>query len=435
MLGVFSMRDAIRFPKNFLWGSATAGYQIEGDNVYCQLWHNEQSDPLYKKPGNSPSGRTCNFWELWKDDFSLLSKLGHQVFRMSVEWSRIEPEEGRRDQTSLDRYIAMFEELKRHNIKICLTLYHWTHPEWFEEKGEFFKKENNDCFLKHLEFLIPKIAQYVDFWIIFNEFNNGVEVKRYERKTNMLIAHARAAELIRQYSKAPISSAHAMSPYFPADPEDMFDVTRTRIANWVVNDFFYHAIRTGEVLFPYRDAVEVPGLKGSCDFWSINYYTRHFVTARTQSGFASRHPSHRIMPIPKDFYLEEFYPQGLVDGLCTLKDLPIYITENGFCCNDDRLRILYLGRHIQAMKEALDRGCDLRGYLYWSFLDNYEWDSYIPRFGLVDVDFKTFKRTPKQSAYFYKEVIERNGIDRDLLLKYLPEFKDWKIYTSNDNIL
>lgn len=422
MLGVFSMKP-VKFPEGFVWGSATAGHQVEGDNIHSSSWHNE-----IKGHCPEPSGKACNFWNLWKQDFAMLSELKHRMFRMSIEWSRIEPEEGWHDEEALNHYLAMFEELKKRGIKLCLTLHHFSHPQWFEEKGEFRERENISFFLRHLEYLVPKIAQYVDLWNIFNEFNNGDSLELYDRKTNCLIAHAKAAAIIRAYSQAPVSTAHAMTPYFPANPDDEFDITRTRITNWVVNDFFYHAVRTGEILFPYRDAVEIPELKGACDFWAINYYTRHFVTARNASGTAKRYECHKIRPIRNDFYLEEFYPQALVDGLCRLKDLPVYITENGFCCDDDRLRILYIGRHLQALNEAMERGCDIRGYLYWSLMDNFEWWSFIPRFGMVGVDFKTFERTPKPSAYLYREIIERNGLDRELLLKYLPEFKNWKIY-------
>lgn len=422
MLGIFSMAP-VSFPPDFIWGSATAGYQIEGDNIHCGHWHREV---LYH--AKEPSGKACNFWNLWPQDFAMLSELGHRMFRMSVEWSRIEPEENRHDEEAVARYLAMFKELKKRGIKLCLTLHHFSQPQWFEEKGEFNDAENISCFLRHLEYLVPKVAPYVDLWNIFNEFNNGDSPSLYGRKTNCLIAHARAAQIIRAHSKAPVSTAHAMTCYQPLDSDDEFDVTRTRIRDWVVNRFFYHAVRTGEILFPYRDAVEVPELKGSCDFWAINYYTRHFVSAR--KAVSSRHECQRIRPIDRDFYLEEFYPQGLVDGLCQLKDLPVYITENGFCCDDDRLRILYLARHLQAVSEAMRKGCDVRGYLYWSLLDNYEWGSFVPRFGMVDVDFKTFERTPKPSAYFFRDILSRGGFDRDLVLKYLPEFKDWKIYPS-----
>lgn len=429
MLGIFSMKDEIRFPENFVWGSATAGHQIEGDNIHSSNWHREQAEHYPE-----PSGKACNFWNLWKEDFALLDELGHKMFRMSIEWSRIEPEEGRHDEEALKRYLAMFEELKRRGCRLCLTLHHFSHPQWFQEKGEFRKRENIGYFLRHLEYLVPKVAPYVDLWNIFNEFNNGDSLELYDRKANCLVAHARAAALIRSWSKAPISTAHAMCPYQPRDPEDEFDVTRTRIRNWVINDFFYHAIRTGEILFPYRDGEVIDGLKHSCDFWSINYYTRHFVTARTADGNAPRYECHRIRPINREFYLEEFYPQGLVDGLCRLRDLPIYITENGFCCDDDRLRILYLARHLQALSEAIERSCDVRGYLYWSLLDNYEWSSFVPRFGMVGVDFKSFRRTPKPSAYFYREIIRHNALSRELLLDYLPEFRDWTIYSADQQV-
>ena len=361
----------------------------------------------------------------------MLSDLKHQVFRMSIEWSRIEPEEGKHDLDALNYYLAVFEDLKKRNIKLCLTLHHFSHPQWFEKKGEFSRRENLDYFYRHAEYLIPKVAPYVDFWNIFNEFNNFDTMSLYDRKANMLVAHAKVFSMIRSCSAAPVSTAHAMTPYQPARPDDPFDITMARIKNWAVNDFFYHAIRTGEILFPYREGEHIDGLKDSCDFWSINYYTRHFVSARDAEGNAPRYKSHQIRPIDQQFYLEEFYPQGFVDGLCALQDRPIYITENGFCCNDDRLRILYLARNLQALSEAIDRGCDIRGYLYWSLMDNYEWWSFIPRFGMVGVDFNTFERTPKDTAFFFREIIERNGFDRDLVLKYLPEFKDWKIFPVN----
>lgn len=430
MLGIFSMRDPVRFPEGFLWGSSTAGHQIEGDNRNSHLYHLE-FEWQKKNPSFELSGKASDFWNRWPDDFKLLDELGHHAFRMSIEWSRIEPEEGRHDQEALNRYLTMFEDLKKRGIKLFLTLLHFSHPQWFEEKGGFKKRENVDYFARHLEYLVPKVAPYVDFWNVLNEFNNGDTLDGFpgsEVKANFLLAHARGAAIIRAYSKAPVSSAHALVEWQPEDPRDEFDVTRTRIRNWVSNEFFFHAIHTGEILFPYRDAEVIPELKGSCDYWSINYYTRHFVSARKASGDGVRHDCNRLRPINQDFYLEEFYPEGLIDLLGGLHDLPVYITENGFCCDDDRLRILYMARHFQAMAESIRRGCRINGYLYWSFLDNFEWSSFVPRFGLVSVDWDTFERTPKPSAYFYREVIRNNGFDRDLILKYLPEFKDWKIY-------
>jgi beta-glucosidase len=424
MLGIFSINEPVTFPEGFLWGSATAGHQIEGNNIHSQKYHREIVQNF-----EEPSGKACDFWNLYKNDFELLTELKHQGFRMSVEWSRIEPVEGQYDEEALRKYLDMLENLKSRNIKVFVTLHHFTHPQWFEAKGGFRKRENIDFFIRHLEYLVPKIAQYVDNWHIFNEFNNGDRLEDYEMKANFLVAHARGTAVVREHSTAPVSTAHALVEWQPEDPDDEFDVTRTRIRDWIGNEFFFHAIRTGEILFPYRDGEIIPELKDSCDYWAINYYTRHFVTARKANGDAARHDCNHIKPIPRKFYLEEFYPEGLVDRLAHLRDLPVIITENGFCCDDDRFRIIYMARHFQALHEAIRRGSRIDGYLYWSFLDNYEWCSFVPRFGMVNVDFKTFKRTPKPSALFYREVIENNGFDKDMLLKYLPEFKDWKIYS------
>lgn len=125
--------------------------------------------------------------------------------------------------------------------------------------------------------------------------------------------------------------------------------------------------------------------------------------------------------IDKDFYLEEMYPEGMTAMLERFRDKPVYITENGCSCNDDRFRIVYLALYLSAVHDAVRRGMDVRGYLYWSLMDNYEWSSFLPRFGLVDVDFKTFERTPKPSAAFYREIIENNGFSQQILRKYLHE--------------
>lgn len=430
MLGIFSQKDTVRFPEGFLWGSSTAGHQIEGGNVNSQLYAREQ-ELRERNPAHEISGRACDFWNRWEEDFDLLERLGHRAFRMSAEWSRLEPEEGVHDKEALQRYLKMLESLKQRGIQVFLTLHHFTHPLWFEKKGGFQKRENVDLFLRHLEYLVPRVAPYVDSWNILNEFNNADALSGPyggEVKANFLAAHARGAAVVRGYSKAPVSSAHALCAWQPENPRDEFDVTRTRLRDWQCNAFFFHAVRTGEILLPYRDAEYMPELKGSCDYWAINYYTRHMITARRADGAGKRHDCCTLRPINMPFYLEEFYPEGLVDLLDTLHDLPVYITENGYCADDDRLRILYLARHFQAMNEAIRKGCDLRGYLCWSFMDNYEWSSFLPRFGLVAVDFDTLERTPRPSAEFYRDVIRSNGFDRELFLKYLPEFKDWKIY-------
>ena len=424
MLGVFSLPEPVTFRPGFLWGSATAGHQIEGGNIHSHKYRMELD-------GKFPecSGKACNFRELYRQDIDLLAELGHQAFRLSLEWPRIEPAPGVHDEAEMKWYLQILELLKEKKIRICVTLMHLSHPQWFEEIGEFHRRENVDYFLRHLEYLVPQVAPYADSWIVLNEFNGSEDPRCVERKVNCLVAHARAAELIRNYSNAPVSTAHALVDWQPENPEDFFDRVRADLRDWVGNRFFFHAVRTGIVLSPHRDAEEIPGLRGSCDFWALNYYTRHFVSARKFQGTVPRPACCRIRMIDEPFYLEEFYPEGLIRQLERLHDLPVQITENGVACDDDRFRILYLARHLQALQEAEQRGAKIDAYYHWSFLDNFEWGSFRPRFGLVHVDFKTFRRTPKPSAAFYREVIEQNGFDLELLRKYLPEFKEWKIYS------
>lgn len=156
------------------------------------------------------------------------------------------------------------------------------------------------------------------------------------------------------------------------------------------------------------------------DFWSINLYTRDIVDARKKDFRGERYDFTKTRMLPMNFYLDEFYPECVYHNLNRLLDKPVYITENGCSCYDDDFRIVYLAEYLSAMNEAIKSGVDLRGYLYWSFLDNYEWSTYIPKFGLVEVDHENnFKRTPKPSAYFYKEIIENNGFSQKILKKYL----------------
>ena len=129
-----------------------------------------------------------------------------------------------------------------------------------------------------------------------------------------------------------------------------------------------------------------------------------------------------------DFYHEEFYPDGFLEELPRYKGKPVFITENGVSCDDDRIRVAYLARHLAALRDAMDQGVDLRGYIHWSFLDNYEWGTFKPRFGLVHVDFDTFKRTPKPSAYFYRDIIEHRGITKELRDRYVAPLSDIVTY-------
>lgn len=428
MYDVFSL-PKITFPKNFLWGSSTAGHQIEGDNIHSNWWNYEQkpefwnSDPEHKY--RAPSGKACDSYRLYREDIDLLAELGHHAYRMSIEWSRIEPAEGQWSTEVVDHYVDLLERLRQKNIKAFVTLHHFSHPQWIEDKGGFKNRDNLRFVERYLEYILPKIAKYVDGWNVINEFNlwgavpTNLEAGPY--KFNMIRFHALGYHLIKKYSSAPVSTAHAYVHWFPMRYHDDLDRRMTKYLDFATNEFFFHALRTGELVYPNTDAEYDPSVKGAIDYWAVNYYTRHMVDARKANLKGKRFIHKELKMIPMDFYLEEMYPEGLVSNLERMKDLPVYITENGCSAVDDRFRIVYIALNLSALREALDRGVDVRGYFYWSLMDNYEWGSFIPRFGLVDVDFKTFKRTPKPSAYFYRDIIRNNSFSGETVKQYLKE--------------
>ena len=426
MYDVFSL-PFIRFPDGFLWGSATAGHQIEGDNIHSQAWRKEQApefsegDP--ERTHRIPSGKACDHYRRYREDVDLIAALGHRAYRMSIEWSRIEPLEGQWDLDAAAHYQDLLERLVQKGIRVFVTLHHFTHPLWFDQLGGFGKAGNRRYFERYLTFLVPRISPFVSGWNVINEFNQwggltaGPAIAPL--KFNMLRVHALGYHLIKLYSTAPVSSAHAFIHWFPRRFHDTLDRRMTDFADFTTNEFFFHALRTGELVYPGVDAEYAPEVKGALDFWAINYYTRHMVDARLARLDGPRFRHKELRMIPMRFYLEEMYPEGLIANLERLRDYPVYITENGCAADDDRFRIVYLALHLSALHEAMERGVDVRGYFYWSLMDNYEWTSFIPRFGLVAVDLRTFRRTPKPSANFYREVIQENGFSGETVRRYM----------------
>lgn len=416
MFDIYSLPE-FQMPDDFLWGAGYAGHQVEGDNIHSQYYHNEQKG-LFEEV----SGKACNSYELWEKDIAMAKESGLQAFRTSVEWSRIEPEEGRFDDEAVEHYVALFAGLKANGIKVFATMVHFTYPLWFEEKGNFTTLDNKKYFERYLEYVVPKIAPYVDFWNVMNEFNLGNTPERIDYKLNCVQYHAMGYHIIKKYSQKPISSAHALVQYMPKRPFDRWDTVMTQYCDLQDHEFFFHAMRTGEILYPQREGIYVPEVKGTVDYWSINSYVRRLVDARKEVATGgTRFPFKKMKMIQKDFYLEEINPECIIHNLSRLTDKPVYITENGCSCDDDRFRIIFIAEYLSAVREAIDLGVDVRGYLYWSLMDNFEWGSFKPRFGLYDVDFETFERTPKPSRDFYREIIEYNGIKPDMINKYLTE--------------
>lgn len=420
MTDIFAIKD-FKFPEGFLWGSATAAHQIEGNNIYSDHWYDELEK---KKNGwnGEPSGMACNSYNMVEEDVELLAELEHQVFRFGIEWARIEPHDGEFNQEAVEHYLQELSLLKEKGIKTCVTLVHFTVPKWFADKGDFSNLENMKYFERYLNYILPIISPYVDMWNVMNEFNLGLSEKQLTFKYNCVFFHARGYHLIKQFSDKPVSSAHALVQYYGKRQNDVFDITMQHYRDVVDHEFFFHAMRTGELVLPGRDGVFDKELKDTVDYWSINLYTRDIVDSRKANLSGDRYPFTETRMLPMKFYLDEFYPECMYHNLSRLKDKPVYITENGCSCDDDDFRIVYITEYLCALSEAIKDGVDVRGYMYWSLLDNYEWWTFIPKFGLVDVDRENgFKRTPKPSAYFYRDIIRNNGFTQEILSEYLKE--------------
>ena len=425
MYDVFSLND-FQFPKGFLWGSATAGHQIEGNNIHSSHWHDE-----FQKEPSARSGMACNGYELYRQDVKMISELGHQAYRFSLEWARIEPEEGHWDRAAIAHYLDEMILLKKCGIKVYLTLLHYTTPQWFEEKGGFTKKENISYFERFAEKIAPVYAPYVDAWFILNEWFSALLDPR--RAFNNIRAHGRVYRILKDASSAPVSSAHMALEMYPNRYFDEFDRLTAAMKNWAVNGVIRHAVRTGELIAPGVDSEDCPEIKGAMDFWALNLYTRELVDARRPGVPAPRFPHKKLRMIDMDFYLEEMYPEGTTAMIEYFKDeRTLLISENGCSCDDDRFRIVYITLYLSAIHDAIDRGCDVRGYFYWSLMDNFEWTSFLPRFGLVSVDFQTFERTPKPSAFFFRDIIRNNGFSQEILRKYLHELPSQSGGTKNE---
>ncbi len=421
MTDPFSLKS-YSFPDGFIFGSATAGHQIEGNNIHSGNYAAEL-EMLKTNPNYQVSGLACNSYEMWHEDNEILSELKHRMYRMSIEWSRIEPDEGDFREEEVDHYIRIFEDLKKRGIKLCLSLTHGAMPVWFWRDKGLESYENIKYFERYIKYIVPKVAQYVDYWLVLNECNaiGGSDPNKFGARFNSVRFHARAYHIIKQYSNKPVSTALMFVQQFGKRQNDRFDVVMQNYFDLVQNEFWLHAIRTGELVLPYCDCVHDKEIKDTCDFWAINSYRRKIIDTR-KATFSSKHYDHDLIPLLTDTVFKDgcFNAECLIHNLTRLTDKPVLVSENGMACDNDDFRIVQIAEYLCAIHQAMEMGVDVFGYLHWSLLDNYEWSSYIPRFGLVDVDRGNgFKRTIKRSAYFYRDIIENGGFNQNILRKYL----------------
>jgi beta-glucosidase len=360
----------------------------------------------------------------------LLKNLGVNSYRFSLEWSRIQPEEGVWDERALSHYQEIIDILLQNNIEPMVTIHHFTHPRWFIGNYPWHDERSIERFLMFTEKILTSIKG-VRYWITFNEpyvlllggylegcMPPGIRDASLALKalTNMLICHARAYDLIHQHNPdAMVSVAHNMAAFSPWKTWNPMDRLLTRIATHFYNHSLLDAFKTGSLMvrFPFRKPVEIAvPIKGKLDFFGVNYYTRLHIRFNPfkKMGLELRHRDIEGFGLTDLGW--EIHPRGLDKVLrrASKLNIPLIITENGIATNDSEKKIRFMRKHLDVIENAIKNGLDIRGYFYWSLIDNYEWlEGLEAHFGLYRVDYKTFIRRPTQAATYYSYLIRNRS--------------------------
>ena len=444
------MTESCEFPRDFLWGSATSAYQIEGsplaDGAGASIWQR-----FSRTPGMMVEGATgdvaCDHYHRYRDDVRLMRELGLKAYRFSVAWGRVLPDgKGRVNSRGLDFYDRLVDCLLENGIEPLLTLYHWDLPAALDDLGGWLNADIANWFADYAGVVYRKLDGRVKKWVTLNEpwvvsdggYLHGALAPGHRNlfeapiaSHHLLRAHGMAVQAYRAEGKHEIGIVVNLEPKYAAS-DSAEDRAAVRRADAYMNRQYLDPVFLGhypaemrEIFgeawpeWPQRDYALI---RQPIDFLGFNYYTRS-VTRHHEPAWPVR-----ACAVRQDAtYSEtgwEVFPQGLVDALVWLRDRygnpPVYITENGSAFYDppraeadtldDPLRVDYLRKHLRALHGAIAQGCDVRGYMAWSLLDNLEWSlGFSKRFGIVHVDFATQKRTPKASARLYSQVVATNG--------------------------
>jgi beta-glucosidase len=425
------MAAARVFPAGFLWGAATSAHQVEGNCTNNHWWAWEQEGGHIRD--GSVSGPACDHYRRFDADFRLARELGHTAQRISVEWSRIEPEEGRFDERELDHYRAVCDAIRRHGMAPTVTLHHFTNPLWAQRLGGWENPRVADWLARLSERTARALGDRVALWWTINEpmvapvvcYLLGVHPPAVRDLGRALVvarhtlrAHAAMYRALRAVlpGNVPVGIVHNMFHVEPLDPADPAHCAEAEQRDRFFNQWFLDGIVTGRVTSPVGDGEEEPGLRNSTDVIGLNYYARMLVDPGA-GGLATSPLSVRRPADPPAFEDEmgwEVHPPGLRTLLLRLARLgkPLYVTENGHATLDEHARSRYLRAHLAEVHAAIAAGADVRGYFYWSLMDNFEWaEGYARHFGLIGIEPGTLARRPRRAAHVYREIIARHGLD------------------------
>jgi beta-glucosidase len=439
------------FPDDFLWGCATAAYQIEGsplaDGAGASIWQRFSHDPRLMATKGDTGDVACDHYNRMADDVALMKRLGLKAYRFSAAWGRVLPDGiGQVNEAGLGFYERLVDTLLANGIEPLCTLYHWDLPAALDDRGGWLNRDSADWFADYGRVMFERLDGRVKKWVTLNEpwvvadggYLHGALAPGHRNvfeapiaSRNLMRAHGAAVKAYREIGKHEIGLVVNLEPKYPASdsPEDQAATARaSAYMNRQYLDPAIHGTNPAELADVFGEAwvdwsdEDLALAKQPIDFVGVNYYTRN--VTRADDSFPVRAG---MVVQPQATYTTtgwEVFGQGLTDVLLWVKDHygdpTIYITENGAAFYDppaasqgrveDPLRAAYLREHIAAVGKAIERGARIKGYMLWSLFDNLEWSlGYSKRFGIVHVNFATQERTFKDSAKLYSEVIATNG--------------------------
>lgn len=448
----------LSFPKNFIFGTATSAYQIEGawneDGKGESIWDRFCHDKMGKVRHDADADVTIDHYHRFESDLDLLKSLNCGMYRFSLAWTRILPDgTGKINQKGIDFYNKIIDGLLERGIEPAITLFHWDYPVKLQDKGGWANKESVNWFLEYADVCFKAFGDRVKYWITLNEisvftflgYGSGLIppcVRDFKTAVqaahNAMVAHGKAVQLYRKTGQGgKIGVALDLVPKVPVS-DKREDIEATDIANSTTQFFFYDAIIKGKYpetalrvfkehgYMPDIDLEELKVISEKCDFLGVNYY----LTQGCRYKESENRFGYEI--VPRDMGKSDMVcgkgdvdPVGCYDLLMKIKKdtkglLPVMITENGYASpkdtvtfeeeTDDGERIEYLEGHLGAISDAIEDGVPVVGYIYWSAFDNFEWRwGYDKRFGLFYVDYDTQERIEKKSTAWFRKITERRG--------------------------
>ncbi len=422
------------FPPDFLWGTATSAYQVEGGNTNSDWWAWEAAGHI--KEGHR-STVCCDWWANAERDLVDAAEMGTNAHRLSLEWSRIEPEPSVFDDEALGRYRAILQHCHKLGLEPMVTLHHFSNPLWLVEKGDFNSEIVVDYFARYAAKVADTLGDLIPKWVTINE-PMTYAVMRYltgdfphthrglgafmEGVHNLLRCHAAAYHAIKErYPAALVSTSDNMQVFAAPADGTALDRWWARQVSRLYNDAWPAALHSGVFRGPLGGK-RFKYLAGTSDFSGINYYTRFYMRFPPRAGFVEREWGPDA--VVSDGNYGEVYPYGLYQMIRRVLPYgkPIYITENGVPDAADRLRPGFLLDHLRQIWQAISFCYPVQGYYHWSLVDNFEWErGWTQRFGLIALDPETQERTWRPSAHLYREICRSYTITDDMARRYAPE--------------